>query len=495
MVSRQCLVRNRIQHTQYENLVGKLLRGEQMPDPFLQDLSNVEDSVAADAGQTRLQVNQQNLKSAWEVADRPKADDWREWIKRLSVQLLKSSPSHCLRACANLAEVYHPLARDLFNAAFISCWTELYDSYQEELVGSFQVAFSSPTIPPEITQILLNLAEFMEHDEKQLPIHIHNLGQYATKCHAYAKALHYKEIEAFQEPSSNTLEALITINQQLQQPDSAQGVLTMAQQRFGMEIREEWFERLERWEDALNSYERRAMIDPDSLDTVLGQMRCLHALGEWEALAGLAEQYWDQSPTDVRRRMAPLAAAAAWGLAQWDTMDSYINVLKSDSADKAWFKAILSVHRGQHSAAQRFINKTRDTLDAELTALLGESYSRAYGQVVRVQMLSELEEIITYKEAKEDDPAKRTQIQKTWMKRLKGCQREVEVWQRILKVRALVVTPRENVGMWIKFAGLCRKSNRLGLAEKTLNSLLGEQSGDDINQPVSTLVRHWRGQG
>jgi serine/threonine-protein kinase mTOR len=30
--------------------------------------------------------------------------------------------------------------------------------------------------------------------------------------------------------------------------------------------------------------------------------------------------------------------------------------------------------------------------------------------------------------------------------------------------------------MWIKFANLCRKSNRMGLAEKTLNSLLG---GDD----------------
>lgn len=59
-------------------------------------------------------------------------------------------------------------------------------------------------------------------------------------------------------------------------------------------------------------------------------------------------------------------------------------------------------------------------------------------------------------------------------RRLKGCKRDVDVWQRILKVRALVVTPRENVEMWVKFANLCRKSGRLGLADKTLNSLLGE---------------------
>lgn len=92
-----------------------------------------EATVAADAGVGKLPVNQVMLKAAWEPIDRAKPDDWREWLKRLSVQLLKSSPSHTLRACANLAEVYPPLARDLFNAAFVSCWTELYDQYQVRL--------------------------------------------------------------------------------------------------------------------------------------------------------------------------------------------------------------------------------------------------------------------------------------------------------------------------------------------------------------------------
>ena len=42
----------------------------------------------------------------------------------------------------------------------------------------------------------------------------------------------------------------------------------------------------------------------------------------------------------------------------------------------------------------------------------------------------------------------------------------------MLKVRALVISPKENMEMWIKFANLCRKSGRVGLAEKSLNSLL-----------------------
>ena len=62
--------------------------------------------------------------------------------------------------------------------------------------------------------------------------------------------------------------------------------------------------------------------------------------------------------------------------------------------------------------------------------------------------------------------------------RLQGVQPDVEVWQRILQVRTLVLSPDDDPVMWIKFANLCRKSDRKILAEKTLNSLLGK-SGDE----------------
>jgi FKBP12-rapamycin complex-associated protein len=55
--------------------------------------------------------------------------------------------------------------RDLFNAAFVSCWTELIMTQQDELIVSLEQALTSQDIP-EITQTLLNLAEFMEHCDK-----------------------------------------------------------------------------------------------------------------------------------------------------------------------------------------------------------------------------------------------------------------------------------------------------------------------------------------
>src|SRR5699024_9743757 len=163
----------------------------------------------AEIGQKKMVVNQQHLKNAWDASQKSTREDWQEWIRRFSVELLKESPSPALRACASLAGIYQPLAKDLFNAAFVSCWTELYDQYQLELVSAIEKCLTSPNIPPEIGQILLNLAEFMEHDDKALPMDIRTLGKQAATCHAYAKALHYKELELEQDQNSGAVEALI----------------------------------------------------------------------------------------------------------------------------------------------------------------------------------------------------------------------------------------------------------------------------------------------
>ena len=60
------------------------------------------------------------------------------------------------------------------------------------------------------------------------------------------------------------------------------------------------------------------------------------------------------------------------------------------------------------------IDSARDLLDTELTALSGESYQRAYGAMVSVQMLAELEEVIQYKIL----PERRSPIRKMWWQRL-----------------------------------------------------------------------------
>jgi FKBP12-rapamycin complex-associated protein len=143
------------------------------------------------------------------------------------------------------------------------------------------------------------------------------LGALADKCAAFAKALHYKEIE-FQTSPATTCEALISINNQLDLPEAAVGILLYAQQNYDIELKESWYEKLQRWDQAKEVhqphffslffspcgcycygnnvfncnlflfifvsqvYERKQKVRPDDMELTMGRMRCHHALAEWE---------------------------------------------------------------------------------------------------------------------------------------------------------------------------------------------------------------------
>ena len=62
------------------------------------------------------------------------------------------------------------------------------------------------------------------------------LGALAEKCHAYAKALHYRELE-FRADPQGAVEALISINNNLRLPEAADGILAHAQGTLHMDLK------------------------------------------------------------------------------------------------------------------------------------------------------------------------------------------------------------------------------------------------------------------
>jgi len=63
--------------------------------------------------------------------------------------------------------------------------------------------------------------------------------------------------------------------------------------------------------------------------------------------------------------------------------------------------------------------------------------------------------------------------------RLLGCQRDPEVWQKVLQLRTLVLQPREDIESWIRYADLCRKAGRLQASQNIVRILFKEDSEAD----------------
>lgn len=389
--------RRRLKHAAFEKLLTSNLNSPaKMAELTTESLKLMELKisdlalVSGDFGEQRsgasraLVMNEGLLLKSFDPSQCVDREDWFEWIRRLGIELLRESPSSSLRSCASLANLYYPLGKELFNAALASCLNDLSNECHGECIAAIEMALGSPLIPSEVAQQLLNASEFMERQERPLPIGIHVLGTQAGRFHAYAKALYYKELEftaalrSGNSPSTTVIEALISINNQVQQPDAALGILVHANRSHGIVLKESWYEKLQRWDEALSAYEAKWQSDPDSYEAVFGILRCRHALGEWDELNNVAQEIWPNARESIRTAIAPLAAASAWGLQDWPHLEQYVKALKMNSADSIFFKTILAINSGEMKHAHVLIDKTRDIIDTELTALLAESYSRAY---------------------------------------------------------------------------------------------------------------------
>ncbi|CAG9112203.1 unnamed protein product [Plutella xylostella] len=436
----------------------------------------------------KLSVNAHNLRKCWSVGSRLSKEDWLEWLRRLSVGMLAESHSPAIRACSNLAHSYPQLASDLFNAAFMSCWTELDEASRNELVQALEQALTAPDAP-ELALTVLNLAEFMEHCEKgSLPIPTKLLGDRAISCRAYAKAIYYKEEEYRSNPTSQVVEALIHINNKLQQKEAANGLLekVMQQRKSGdtsLNVHVRWYEKLHNWDQALEIYNKKLETEPLDDESRLGQMRCLEALGDWGKLHSITTDQWDTMSDDMRKKSAKIAATAAWGLQEWEPLKKHVELVPESTQDGALFRAILAIHNSQWVESRHFVDQARTLLDSELTAVAGESYQRAYAALVNAQLYAELEEVVSYKLVEE----RRNVIRQAWWMRLQGGQRLLEDWRKMLQIRSLVLSPRDDFITWLKFSSLCRKSGALGQAHKVLITILGN---DPSNNPDLVLSIH-----
>ena len=168
--------------------------------------------------------------------------------------------------------------------AFWSCWTELDDYNRDQLMLHLGMALNKQLkfVPPDVLNTLLDLFEFMDKQGKPLPLGVSKLGDVAWECHAYSKALFYKEKE-FRSKSANTdqrtTDTLMQINSRLQQKEAAEGIVKIVQTHGPTNISPLWFETLQNWEDALDAYSLAQLEKGRNNRDMLGKLRCYNHLG------------------------------------------------------------------------------------------------------------------------------------------------------------------------------------------------------------------------
>lgn len=308
------------------------------------------------------------------------------------------------------------------------------------------------------------------------------------------------------------------------------------------ENKERWLAKLGSWTDALEVYEDKLKRNPRDLDATLGCMRCLSSSGEWRRVLQLAEDNWpalsarasmnldivdpsafSHESTFVgsrdQKKALRMCAQAAWRLGRWNDLEKYSSELVHGSHARivgsptatsprdgympkvdfegAFFAAVLHVHREEWRMAGEAIDAARKAMDGRFTALMAESYNRAYPSMVTAQTLAEMEEIIEYQKIvrgsqssahrhpanRPNSDEARERILAVWRDRLAGCRVDAEVHSSILAVRSLILGPADEVDATLTLSELSRQAQRFKLAERVLLDPL-EKLGADLNGPI-----------
>ena len=438
----------------------------------------------------KLKPTVANLRHKWRTDHCISTEDWQAWLKELSVSVLKESSSMALRACApGILQDCPSLVAHLFNSAFLSCWEELNETAQDELMNALHLALENNTDATVLHQIL-DLFDLFKHSEFGSNSNlIKNLvaGKAAVTCRAFAKALrHYEDeysmLTEARKPIPHELWAsLVDVHIRMGASQSAKGVITHFVQCSDSQVPETWWEKLGDWSHALKIYEQKQQESAGDLhamgELAVRKMTCLKKLGDWEAMLKIGNDSWYMIPHDQVEEAAGLMCSAALGMRDWDQLARYGALQVQDTLPNHTMKAAIAITKSQWRESLEEVAQARQILSSQIATMIGEGYRRVYPHVVESQMLCELEEVVAVGQNSQLKPTTKS----NWHVRIQNCRRQIDDWLDLLTVRGLILDPHEQEQDWIKTANIANRSGKPQLGDRILSRLLGVESLDVCN--------------
>ena len=425
----------------------------------------------------KTQTDKELIVKVFETQHCSVEDDWREWFKTTSKILFEQSPSYALFYCHMVADYYFPLIIELYNYGFISVWRNFNDYHKMSVINNLICALDNPKTPNDILLTILNLAEFIEREENQMDfIDFAKLGEVALKCKAYAKALYYKECDFRNKNDHGTFEQLISLYYELKLPESAIGILKLAEKNNKVVNEDNWYIKLHQWKEGLKVAERRLQTKGEDIEHVKMKIACLDGLGDWETLLDM------DSKSDNESML--ILAKASLNLSKWDKLKEYTNLIAIDNDDTKYqinfYNAVISIQEDKYNEAKKFIIEAKSEIDSKIKLLVSESYARGYELLLKNEIMYQLEEIISYKQNK----ITKEDMVNTWDRRLQYINKDPSIFERALAIRSLVLNINEDYENYLELAKICRKNNQFDTCFKVLERIRKKLNPSEKNNEI-----------
>ncbi|KAK8381931.1 hypothetical protein O3P69_015148 [Scylla paramamosain] len=287
---------------------------------------------------------------------------------------------------AVLSSEFRQLAvQTVFSALdYISKWTQK-QRQAENLGKKGRGAFVPST---ELQQVLC----FLEN----IPADI--LAQTSFKTQAYSRALLH--IEAFLKDNSSQLKEhlhfLQCIYVSLDEPDGVAGVAAIRREDPSLEEQVIQHEATGQLQDALGCYERLC-VSQGTEAVYKGLLECYISLDQPHSVFNITQGLLSTRP-ELEPALNKYRVEAAWRLSKWDELD---NFLKTSPEEPSWGVGVGQVLRALRARDQPAYLANLKNIRAHYISMLSAAsmekwaYQRAYPYILRLHMLTELEEMVS----------------------------------------------------------------------------------------------------
>jgi hypothetical protein len=251
-------------------------------------------------------------------------------------------------------------------------------------------------------QKMSNVSAFISAIPKRI------LAETSFQCGAFDRALLYLEVsvrEAWKSRLPPPLEVrcdqeTVKLLQHIYAGlDDVDGLMGVAKLRGRSTLEEQVLdsERAGDWTAALACYEQASQEDPKIMKNHHGLLRCLRNLGHLQTMLTHAEGCMNSFPHETAF-FRDSALQASWRLGRWELIEDLLSKKGGTEERKRTFdfnlaQVLLDARARNDIEFSRNMRRARISVLAPLAAAGMESYQRAYPFLVRLQMLSELQNL------------------------------------------------------------------------------------------------------